>query len=185
MALFPLLVATRDKLRSELKFADNEVIISSDRGRPPATMGNQHVAVWSPRWTPDEVDLNLALSELYDVTVTVTMRVNGIPMDSLDTDLFVNQGLTIDKIMRRCILSIHQAYDILTAANNQIEGDDKIIEPLRWIGGDAMPVKRGSEWLNTENPYVEQQAACFLTMQHNFARAKRVQAIHDSSRKID
>ena len=188
MSLYACLLATRNKLRRELKFSDDTVCITDREGRPPASGWNTFVAIHGSSWRPDEPDLNLGLSELYAFSVTLSMRVNGISQDRTGSELYVDENLETEKIIRKIVLAIHQKYDILTEADTLIGAtiDDRMIEPFRWQGGDAVPQFRGSEWLKTWPPshLVEPQEDCFLTFQLDFGGAKRVQATNDSSRDV-
>lgn len=183
MSIYALTLATRKKLIKDLKFLEEEVCIGID-GRPPATMGSKAVAIHATNWGPDEVDMNRALSELLSLSVTVTVRIGTIPMDVMENQLYLSgERLTLESILRTCILGIHQNYDILTEANTLIgAATNGFIEPLRWTGGDAQPRIVGSDWFKTGAVDIEDRDNVALVMTQNFGRAKRVQALFDTTR---
>lgn len=182
MSLYAILTATRSKLLTDLKFADNEVGITYG-GRPAATMGQKFVGIHSTDWSPDEVDMNRALSEVFSIAITVTIRLGTYPAD-LNEGLLVDPKLSLDTIIRRCILSIHQNYDLLNSANELLgNATDKFVEPFRWLGGDAEPRVVDSSWFETTD--IESQENSVLVMTQNFGRAKRIQAIFDTNRIVN
>lgn len=188
MSLYACMLATRNKLREELKFSDNEICITEREGRPPATGWNTFIAIWGTDWRPDEPDLDLGLSELYSFSVTITQRVNAIAQDRIGTDMYVSENLETEKVVRKIIIAIHKQYDIITAANDLIDAEtyNQIMEPFRWRGGDAVPILRDASWLKTWAPdhITDPQLDCFLTLQLDFGGAKRMQATHTSGRTV-
>lgn len=78
-----LLEAVRNALRSELHFSEAECEITDQTGRPPPRCGKRFIAVHrGGRIGRTQV----ALDEMYDVMVTVTLRINE-PFDRKGANL--------------------------------------------------------------------------------------------------
>lgn len=167
-----LLVATRDRLRSELKFNPEDCIIQED-GKPTPTCGPLFVAIYGTDWSPDTLDMNRGIDERADIAITVTRRMSATAFDVRGESFYINDSLAIEDTIHKIKCQVHQNYTLITAANALLTGDNKIMEPLRWLGGDAQPQKVDNTWFSSEAPL----DYAGVTMTIRFGRARRMQSL--------
>lgn len=167
-----LLVATRDIIRTELKLNPEDCIIQED-GMPTPTCGPLFVAIHGSSWAPDIIDQNLGIDERADLTITVTMRASATPFDVRGDEIYVTDSLNIEKHVHRIKCRVHQNYTLITNANALLGGTDNIMEPLRWLGGDAQPQKVDNTWFSSEMPL----EFAGITMVIRFGQARRMQTL--------
>lgn len=180
MAMFALLQATRDRLRSRLSL-DRSTCRVMKNARPSAISGDLFYAVFGLSWSPGDPDINRGLDEYFGVGVCISARLNYIADDDQAEEAYVKIGASMEEALRRVIIEVHQNYDLLGDANQLLgTSPNKIIEPLRWQGGDATPVEVGADWFhagygNMIDPDQGEDLAG-LTITANFGQARRIQA---------
>jgi len=173
VSLSALLQAVRDQLRKEVPLKVSECDIQPD-GQPPPGIGRQYVAVHPTGWENDIPQMSRGLSELYAISVTLTMRAPESPRDRIMSELYLKALKGMESIIRRIIIKIHDNYTVLISANKLIDGDDKIVEPLRWASTDAQPRMVGPEWLFSAEEGFKGTAA--LVMESRFITGRRIQS---------
>ena len=148
--------------------------------RPSAMAGDIFYSVYGLSWSPGDPDINRGLDEYFGVGVCISCRLAYMADDDQAEEAYVKIGASMEEAIRRVIIETHQNYDLMDAANNMLgSAANKIIEPLRWQGGDATPVEVGAEWFsagytNIVEPGGEDLAG--LTITANFGQARRIQS---------
>ncbi len=171
MSIAALLIATRNWIRAELELDETECKVMPGP-EPPASCGERFLSVYGRNWRPGDFDLNRGIDEYYDIAVAVTFRSNWVPQDNRGEDLYIEQTEGLEAVLRELLL-IHQNIDIITAANNRITGSNKIIEPLRWKGCDAVPTPVGAAWFKADDGDESGDPVSGLVMEINFGDARR------------
>ena len=173
MSLVALLVAARDRIRSELGIDGRECGIEIGP-RPPQLFGRRYCTVYGAGWTPDPAgELMHGIMEVYAIGCTWTFMVEA-PDDRIPEEGYIKEVTSIEAYSRKVIVALHQNWDIINAANTVI-GTHKIIEPLRWLGTDAVPTLRDAEWINS--PAKHTAALRPITMETRFGGAMRSQTL--------
>ena len=171
MSLAALLEAVRDRLRVELNLKDTVCDVEI-RGDPPPFAGSVYFAVHpaSKRSIIEDV-----FDENYEVGVTVTQRIIGVPIDRWGGEFLLRNFNSIDRRTREVAVQIHNQVDVLTRANNIITTDDPtqngIIEPLRWTGTESPPRVVDGTWF-TAQPETD----VGLVVEVQFGGARRLEA---------
>jgi hypothetical protein len=177
VAMFALLQATRDRLRQRLGL-DKSTCRVMHSARPAITCGDTFFSVFGLSWSPGDPDLNRGLDEYYGVGVCLTCRTAYIPSDDQAEEAYIKLGSSMEEMIRRAVIEIHQNISLMQAANSLLGSSlNKIIEPLRWQGGDAQPVEVGAQWFGAAYRPDTDQGEDFagLTLTANFGQARRVQ----------
>lgn len=167
-----LLIASRNVIRSATGYAESDVLVQND-GQPPPTVGNQFIAVHGTSWKPNIVDQNQGIDEVADLTVTITARMQAIPYDIRGQEIYIRKSLELENVAQIVKINLHQNYTLIASANALLTGVDKIVEPLRWLGGDAQPKYASNRWFSSEDD--NEYAGLILTLQ--FGRARRMQTL--------
>lgn len=167
-----LLEAVRDTLKSVLHFESKECEITDMSGRPPPMCGKRFIAVHRAgrrgKW-------QVALDEIYDVAVTVTMRVEQ-PYDRIGKNLLEKQESGMDDLcdrIRSAISVDSLTNDIINAANVilgiTVNG---FIEPLYFQDDNDIRIVSG-DWFHADPEAVEVGIACTM----KFTGARRIQPL--------
>lgn len=167
-----LLVATRNVVRSQLNFNNEDCIIQDD-GMPTPTCGPIFIALYGSSWGPDLTDQNLGIDERADISITITMRASAEPFDTRGEAMYVTQRLDIESLAHKIKCVVHQNYTLITQANALLPGQNKIMEPLRWLGGDSAPSRVDNSWFSSTHPV----DFAGLTFNLRFGRARRMQTL--------
>lgn len=183
-----LLYAVRDAIRAAgFNYGKSECEIMDD-GRPPPRAGNVFVAVHGGRTRPGNAN-ERNLYELYDFSVTLTMRVT-VPLDRVgDQQIARNialvpqgqrQGFNAKVEQLRGLLHSNWAMTVLqgqipASANDNLSAWATgtvygFCEPARYQGAET-PTLVGGEWMGAE-PDAEDFA---IKSELKFAGAKRFQ----------
>ena len=175
-----LLFAVRDNLRSGgfgYDYATCEVMPAP--GMPPPRAGNVFVAVHQGSITSD---MQNALDEYYDFSVTLTMRV-ATATDRIGDQLLAQKLARSTGFNRRAEqlkVFLHMDWGILGDANNlmlellpDLPGLYGFCEPARFATMES-PVMVGAEWFGAEEESPEEMG---LKAELLFVNARRLQAI--------
>lgn len=150
-----LLLAVRDVLRqaapSGLALANAECEVMFD-GQPPPACGERFVAVHPGRWSGEDIE---GLSEVYDVSLTFTIRAAKVPRDRLGINLLVGPtGKSLDELLEAARALLHLdswADQVITKANTTIGVNaNGFVEPPRFRDG-GQPEPKGPEWFCAES----------------------------------
>jgi hypothetical protein len=167
-----LLVATRDIIRSNIRLQPEDCLVQND-ARPTPACGPLFISVYGSSWSPDIIDQNLGIDERADISITITRRLSATPYDMRGDAIYVEGSLAVENIANVIKRSVHQNYTLITNANALLDGTDKIMEPLRWLGGDATPSIVDNEWFSS----TEENVYSGIVFTINFGRARRMQTI--------
>jgi hypothetical protein len=139
---------------------------------PPASCGQRFISIYGRQWRPGDEDLNRGIDEIYDLAIALSYRAGFVPQDMHGEELYVSQIESMENVLRK-LLPIHQNYEIITAANARFTSNNKIIEPLRWRGNDAVPTPVGPAWFKSLDETGEGEEACGYVMEANYGGARR------------
>lgn len=170
MSLAALLKAMRKNLRAEVPLADSECDVMPD-GRPVIGFGKRFVAIHPVRWYPPG-NIVVGLREFHDITCTITQRCLARPKDKFMSDLYLDHLQGLEQLARKITKVVHQSQTLMGVANDWIEGEDWIINPLVWAGTDAAPQVVGADWVGSAGQPEERAA---LVVGVHFREAERVQ----------
>lgn len=183
-----LLYAVRDGIRAAgFNYGAAEVDIMDD-GKPPPVAGNVFVAVHGAKSSPGPAN-SRNLDELYDFSVTLTMRV-VVPLDRIGTQLIARnvalvplaqrQGFNAKVEQLRGFLHMNWAMIVLQGQVPNSANDNLaewatgtvygFVEPARYSGAEV-PTLVGGDWLGAE-PDAEDFA---LKSELRFTGARRMQ----------
>jgi hypothetical protein len=171
VSISALLIATRNWVRDNLDLDESTCDVMPGP-EPPAACGERFFSIYGRAWRPGDFDLNRGIDEYYDIAIAVTFRSTWAPKDKHAENIFLAQSEGLEEALRE-LLPIHQNIELMTAANNRIIGSNKIIEPLRWKGSDAMPTPVGPAWFSSRG---ESQDAGYV-MEITFGDARRKQTL--------
>lgn len=176
MSMEALLLAVRDRLRTECDYADAQCDVQPD-GRVPPPAGQVYVSV-HPAGFRNTAEYDLGLDEAYDVTVTLTMRAGWLPRDRVGTQQTARPSAGLYARAAAIRAALHMAYAVTAAANEAI-GDDEngFVEPLRFSSCSA-PQEKGPEWFGAEG---DATPAAGYAVELRFVGARRVQVIEEQS----
>lgn len=164
-----LLYAVRDGIRSasmNYGYAECEIM---DDGRPSPRCGNVFVAIHGGTWRPAYAN-DRNLYELYDFSITLTMRVVGVSIDRIGDQLIARnialvplaqrQGFNAKIEQLRAYLHMNWNRVVLTGQTPNSANDNLAawatgtvygwVEPMRWRGPSTTPKLVGGEWFSSE-----------------------------------
>lgn len=162
-----LLYAVRDGIRAAGFKYDIATCEITDDGKPPPRAGNVFVAVHGGRTRPGNAN-SRNLDELYDFSVTLTMRVT-VPLDRVGDQLIARnieiaplgqrQGFDARIEQLRGYLHMNWARTVLTGQTPNSANDNLaawatgtvygFVEPARYQGAE-FPKLVGADWLGAE-----------------------------------
>jgi hypothetical protein len=183
-----LLYAVRDGIRAAgFGYGYAECEITED-GRPPPRAGNVFVAVHGGRSRPGQAN-GRNLDELFDFSVTLTMRVS-VPEDRIGDQLIARnlvlaqaqkQGFDAKVEQLRGFLHMNWRITVLTgqvppSANDNLAAWATgtvygFVEPARYQGAE-LPAVKGSDWLQADP---DQDDNFAVKSELRFTGAKRLQ----------
>lgn len=174
MSIAALLKATRNIIWEGLQLDDKTCDIMPGP-KPKPSCGQRFLSVWMSSWSPGDQDLNRGIDEYYTITCTWSYRSGYAPIDLQGGEIYIKHLEGIEAATRSLLPLIHQNIELMTAANNLIQDSSyKIVEPFRWLGGDAVPTIVGAEWFWSETD--DKQAG--FVQEIRFGNARRLQPIN-------
>lgn len=171
-----LLVAVRDRLRTECSYAPEQCEIEFDE-EWPAIVGDRYVAVLPAGWGPGPRNSTSGgvSDRVYSVDVAVVLRIRHVPRDRR-RDVFLNNVANLDDELERIHNAIDWQYAVNTTANALILADsasaEGFIEPLRFAGVTRKPRLVGPDAFASK----ETQAAG-LARTISFGGARRITTV--------
>lgn len=170
--------AIRSHLRAALALTDLECDVE-ESGQPPATCGQRYIAIRvTPIFARDQPEN--AFAELYQCTITVTVRAQDIPADAHGTEVIHSAVNALFKLCRQIAIEIHtNRYAIMALMNELLEeGSQPFIEPLDWVGNnpDPDPVDPGWFGSDTQDPSFTERNPAGYKMDLNFGGLYRIQS---------
>lgn len=137
-----LLVAVRDRLRSECDYTNPQCDIEFD-AMAPATVGDVYVAVLPGGWVPGpRQNTSGGVSDrVYSVEACVIKRIRAVPRDR-QRDVFLSNLDSLDEELDKIHEAIDWQYAVNTLANAALTERGQVhgfIEPLRFSGVDKKP----------------------------------------------
>jgi len=137
-----LLLAVRNKIRSECGYTEKECAIELDE-MAPATVGQVYVAVTPGGCRPGRVQMTCGgVHDLtWNVNAFIVRRIRNVPRDRL-RDTFLENLDSLDEELDKIIEAIDWQYDVMNAATASLaaEGlEPGFIEPLKFLGLDDKP----------------------------------------------
>jgi hypothetical protein len=137
-----LLLAVRNRIRSECGYTEKECAIELDE-MAPATVGNVYVAVVPGGCRPGKVQMTSGgVHDLvWNVNAFIVRRIRNVPRDRL-RDTFLENLDSLDEEIDKIIEAIDWQYDVINAATTSLEAaglTPGFIEPLKFIGLDDKP----------------------------------------------
>lgn len=163
-----LLYAVRDAIRAAgINYGKAECEIQDD-GKPPPRAGNVFVAVHDGKTRPSSGNNKRNLEELYDFSVTLTMRVT-VAMDRIGDQLIARnlalvplaqrQGFNAKVEQLRAFLHMNWPITVLTGQTPNSANDNLIAWCTGTVGGFGLPASfegadvpalAGPDWLGAE-----------------------------------
>ena len=162
-----LLYAVRDTIRSAgINYGRAECEIQED-GKPPPNAGNVFASIHGGRTSPGNANDN-NLYELYDFSVTLTMRVT-VPLDRVGDQLIARnialaplaqrQGFNAKVEQLRKLLHMNWNMVVVTGQSPNSANDNLMawatgvaygfVEPARYQGAEV-PTLVGADWMGAE-----------------------------------
>lgn len=149
MSMFALMTAIVDRLKlatasGGLAYTVKTCGIAPPNGQPPPSCGPYYVAVHEAMLS--DGDSYSTLEEIYNVNVTVTIRLRGTPYDRIIQEELYNGPKSLDTRCRQIAALIHQDthdHRIINAANAIIDPPGPghavqgFVEPLKFAGMDT------------------------------------------------
>ncbi len=135
-----LLIAVRDRLRSQLSLQDRHCQIEYDEVFP-ATSGDRFLVVSPGGVTPDRRHLTSGgvNALVYSVDVTAVRRLGRVPRDQR-RDVFAFNLNSLNDLLGKVYNAIDWVYDVTAAANAAMSlSSDGFVHPLVFNGVDAKP----------------------------------------------
>ena len=183
MSMDALLFAVRARLRASpsaspagLGLAAGECNVEMD-GHPTAMSGQVYYAIHGGAISNDD---DLALDEVYEVLVTLTMKAGYLPRDRQGEHLGAraSTGLYARALAVRALL--HMDYNTLSEANSGNpwsigSQDNGFVEPLKFAG-IGRPQQQGPDWFFSEGDDVAGRS-----LEVRFTGARRRQVIEEQS----
>ena len=161
-----LLEAVRDRIRTQLAYENSKCDVQID-GQPPPFAGEFYVAVHPAEWRVDTAVT--PFDEHLGIDVTLTMRLSHVPRDHFGGGLFLKALTGMNVRLRAIVRQISMVYAVMTTANANIVGTEKLYDPLRLAGADPPRVVSGA-WFHAEE---DEEAGLVRTL--HFTRARRTQ----------
>ncbi len=134
-----LLIAVRDRLRSQLSLADPECQIEYDE-LFPATTGDKYLVVTPGGVSPDARHLSSGgvNALVYSVQVTAVRRLGRVPRDRR-RDVFAFNLESLNDTLVKAYNAIDWSYEVVQAANAALGVSDGFVHPLVFDGVDPQP----------------------------------------------
>ena len=137
-----LLLAVRDKIRSECGYADKECAIELDE-MAPATVGQVYIAVTPGgcRTGPRQMTCGGVHDLIWSANAIVIKRIRNVPRDRL-RDTFLENIESLDEEIDKIIEAVDWQYDVINAATASLAEnglEPGFVEPLKFIGLDDKP----------------------------------------------
>lgn len=168
MSMAALLTGTRDWLRSELSYSDNNCDVRPG-GKPPASMGQFYVSLEDSGVGSREKLQHL--EEIYSITVYVTRRTGEQPRDRTQA-IYLAATTGLDARCRAILTKIHRNFDLMTSINELITDDGDLFQLPLFYQGVAGPQFMGPDWAASVN-----DTDSFLVKALRFGGALRVQDV--------
>ena len=137
-------------------------------------IGQRYVAVHPTHWGPGDAQMDSGLDELFGITCTITSRTPEVPRDRLMGSLFLKALTGPEVLARQIAAAVHQNYDLMNAANADVGGDDKFMQPLFWDGTMVPPRMETSAWVWSDTQGDANLFAA-LVLPVRFSNARRMQ----------
>lgn len=178
MSMESLLIAVRDRLRDQLDLTPEQCEVQPD-GQPMPMSGEEFFAVHPGDWRNEDVN-PLSLEEVFDVSVTLTRKAGYLPTDRVGTELVTKFTLGLYARAAAVRRAIHADYNLLDAANLQINEDsgateNGFIEPLSFRSGST-PMAKGPDWFWSDD---ENDPPAGYAIELRFGGARRKQVIEE------
>ena len=137
-----LLLAVRDKIRSECGYANKECAIELDE-MAPATVGQVYIAVTPGgcRTGPRQMTCGGVHDLIWSANAIVIKRIRNVPRDRLRDTFLENIG-SLDEEIDKIIEAVDWQYDVINAATASLAEnglEPGFVEPLKFIGLDDKP----------------------------------------------
>lgn len=149
MSISALLKAAKQHLESwpDLGLTPNEIEILPGP-QPPPMAGERFLSLYSHEWQPGpDADQHRGLCERFGIGCTYTLRCPELFYAQTGRKAYTNAGPTLEGVIRKVILALHQNVDLIVLANTHLAGDsDQIQTYLRWQGCDPTPTWRDAAW---------------------------------------
>jgi len=169
MSIESLMQATRDTIRAAFKLDELGCEVMPD-GRPTPMAGQVFFAV-HPGGSNNSSDLSV--DELFDFSVTLTMRTGVPPYDRIGTNVMLDRNGVLAMARRMAIL-VGMNYDLMNAANAIITGvasdangfiRPPVFRSMQYLGA------KGGDWFFAD----PDEDVSGLAVQVEFRDARRVQ----------
>lgn len=135
-----LLIAVRDRLRTQLELTDPECQIEYDE-LFPATTGEKYLVVTPGGISPDGRHLSSGgvNALVYSVQVTAVRRLGRVPRDRR-RDVFAFNLESLNDMLGKVYSAIDWIYDVIQSANSSLGlAADGFVHPLVFDGVDPQP----------------------------------------------
>jgi hypothetical protein len=170
--------AIRSHLRKALALSEDECDVE-ESGQPPAMAGSRYVAIQVQPTFPRDQPEN-AFAELYQCTITVTVRAQDHPADMHGTEVIHVGKPGLVKLGREIAIEMHASrYTIMGLMNTLLDsGSQPFIEPLEWAGNNPDPDPVDPSWFgsDTDDPSFTSRNPAGYKLDLNFSGLYRIQS---------
>jgi hypothetical protein len=137
------------------RFKSHECDIEED-GQPPVHFSSRFVSIHPSTWagSPAQGMLDY-IEENYGVNVTLTQRIDSLPLDRHRDLIYIDVLTSMEKVCRQIVYALHQNYYLTDEINELLQADDnpneKFINHLIWLRTDPAPTPQNGTWVRSDN----------------------------------
>jgi hypothetical protein len=139
--------AIRDRIRSALELNDNQCDIT-EGGLPYSISPHLFVGLSNPGFSPGQ-DVELGVSEVYNVGIVVSIRCADIPRDRR-RDIYLDPVSGVQTVTREVIRAIHNSWELIAAINSQTAQNGlTLVTPFVYTGASEPESRDGTHWVGS------------------------------------
>lgn len=154
--------------------ANDRIISVQPFGQPPPALSgfkDYFIGIDCNDYSPgDTNETNEGLHEVLGFQVVVSRKITHSPKSEYQAFTY-DQLKGVYSIARKVMLACNGSQDLLSFANQHLEGDKFFIAP-HWRGTSTRPELKGADWLNVAE---DSFRGCVLVVTVNFGGMERIQ----------